>query len=164
MNDKTALILSPHCDDEVIGTYRVLSRYEKLVIIYDQNNEESRRKEAIEKLPKIVTNVKQLFLSTIPGEFQNNNYRIFAPDPFFEIHPLHRKWGTEAEQLARKGLDVVFYTTLMNTPYISEVDRPEDKKLVLDFVYESQKSLWTFDHKFFLFEGYSKWIFNPEFL
>jgi hypothetical protein len=47
----------------------------------------------------------------------------------------------------------------MNAPYIHEVNLPDDKKYLLDQVYPDQKDLWKYDYKYFLFEGYCKWVF-----
>ncbi len=63
------------------------------------------------------------------------------------------------EQLARNGFDVTFYNTLMNAPYIHECKNSDGKLALLNTVYPDQKSLWEYDHKYFLFEGYTKWIF-----
>ena len=63
------------------------------------------------------------------------------------------------ESMARQGLDVLFYTTQMNVPYIREVQDSGAKKVLLNSVYFGQSSLWEYEHKYFLFEGYCKWIF-----
>ena len=81
------------------------------------------------------------------------------PDPVYELHPLHRQWGMVGETMARVGFDVIFYSTNMNAPYIHELAVADDKKELLNKVYPDQKSLWEYDHKYFLFEGYNKWIF-----
>ena len=81
------------------------------------------------------------------------------PDPVYENHPLHRQYGMMGESMARQGLDVTFYTTQMNAPYIREVKDSAAKKSLLNTVYFGQSSLWEYDHKYFLFEGYCKWIF-----
>ena len=67
--------------------------------------------------------------------------------------------GAVGESLARQGLDIIFYTTNMNAPFMREVKDPEMKRVALNAVYHSQRDLWKYDHKYFLFEGYSKWLF-----
>jgi hypothetical protein len=64
-----------------------------------------------------------------------------------------------AEQIARAGFDVVFYSTIMNVPYIHEVKDPQLKETLINRVYPSQKDLWKYEKKFILFEGRCKWIF-----
>ncbi|GAF99918.1 unnamed protein product, partial [marine sediment metagenome] len=68
--------------------------------------------------------------------------------------------GAIGERVLRDGYNVIFYSIQMNTPYIHEVEAPEDKKRLLDLVYPSQISLWDNDAKYYLFEGRCKWIMN----
>jgi hypothetical protein len=63
------------------------------------------------------------------------------------------------ESIARSKKDVVFYSTNMQAPYIHEVTEPDDKENILNILYPSQKSLWEYEKKYILFEGYCKWIF-----
>jgi len=151
------VIIAPHCDDECIGTWEILSS-KKPIIIYDGDTPSNRREAAI-KL-KEHTEVKvQLFQKSIPLSLINNETIFYFPDPIYETHPLHRSWGFMGEQLARNGFDVIFYNTIMNAPYIHECKNSDGKLALLNTVYPDQKSLWEYDHKYFLFEGYSKWLF-----
>jgi len=154
------IIISPHCDDEIIGNYEVLkNKNNRITIIYGSDTKLERRVEAI-TLREYFSNIKaQLFQTTIPQPFLQKTTGFFFPDPHFETHPEHRAWGFVGEQLARQGFDVTFYSTIMNSPYIHEVEYPLLKKAALDKVYPSQKSLWKYDHKYFIFEGKCKWIF-----
>lgn len=153
----TNVIIAPHPDDEIIGCYEVLMK-EKVVIIYDTTIPQVRREEAL-KLKDYVDIEVQLFLQTIPNTFINPFTTIYVPDPFFEIHPSHRRWGVIGESIARSGFDVVFYTTAMNTPYIYETKDYEKKEELLNNVYPSQKDLWAYEKKYVIFEGRNKWIF-----
>jgi hypothetical protein len=154
------VIVAPHPDDELIGCFEQINNpMNHLVIIYSGDIDADRR-ETVLNLKKEIDHVKlQLFQQSIPPTFLNKNNRFFFPDPSYEIHPKHREWGSIGESMARQGFNVIFYNTIMNAPYIHEVNLPEDKKYLLNKVYPDQKSLWEYDHKYFLFEGYNKWIF-----
>jgi|APSaa5957512622_1039677.scaffolds.fasta_scaffold87904_2 hypothetical protein len=153
---REVIIVAPHPDDEIIGCYEVLQK-EKPIIIYSGDTPAERRQEAINT--KKFINVKaQIFQMTIPTTFLNPDVIIYIPDPIYEIHPEHRKWGSLGESLARNGINVIFYNTNMNAPYIHEVKEPEKKEELLNKTYPSQKRLWEYEKKYVLFEGYNKWI------
>lgn len=154
---KSKIIIAPHPDDEIIGCYEQLIAGENLVIIYSGDTPHNRREKAV-KLKEHVDLAHQLFLQSVPQTFLNQENRFYFPDPIYETHPKHREWGMVGEQLARNGLDVIFYTTIMNAPYIHETDL-QNKRDLLNKVYPDQKSLWEYDHRYFLYEGYCKWVF-----
>jgi len=152
------VIIAPHPDDEIIGCYEVLKKRSSLIIIYSGNTDVKRREEAL-KIQEYISVKMQHFLMTVPPTFINQNTTFYFPDPIYEIHPIHRQYGLMGEQLARAGMNVTFYTTNMNAPYIHEVQEPDKKEELLNNVYPNQKSLWEYDKKYILFEGYCKWIF-----
>lgn len=157
--EKTHIIIAPHCDDEIIGCYEVLLKEKKVIVIYTENVDQNRREESLE-LKKHFDNVGvQLFLKHVPSNLLNKDSVLYFPSES-ETHPAHRKVFAHGEELARKGLNVIFYTTNMQPKWIHEVEIPEQKKQLLDIIYPSQKSLWEFDHKYFLFEGRCSWLFN----
>jgi hypothetical protein len=164
MSEKNSLantvIIAPHPDDEIIGCFeQVRNPFSNLIIIYSGDTDADRR-ETVLKLKKELEHVKiQLFQNSIPPTFLSKTTRFFAPDPIYDFHPKHREWGMIGENMARQGFDVTFYNTNMNAPYIHEVNLPDDKRYLLDKVYPDQKSLWEYDHRYFLFEGYCKWVF-----
>jgi len=157
---KEIVIVSPHPDDEIIGNYEVLTKADKsILIVYDADVYLERREET-KKIRDIFPNVKaQAFQTTIPQPFLQKSNTFYVPDPYFETHPIHRRWGFLGEQLARQGFDVIFYSTIMNTPYIREVEFSNLKESALNNIYPSQETLWKYDNKYFLFEGHCKWIF-----
>ena len=154
-------IIAPHCDDEIIGCFEIINDISNNVIVmYSGDVEQSRRQEAL-KLQEHFPNVRvQLFQNSIsPPMLSNPNITFYFPNPVTEIHPSHRVWGFVGEGMAREGKNVIFYTTIMNTPYIHEVECPDKKEDMLNKIYPSQKSLWEYEKKFILFEGRCKWLF-----
>ena len=151
------IIFAAHPDDEIIGCYEVLIK-EKPLIIYSGDTEPKRREEAL-KLRGVVDIGPQLFLMSIPQNMMNKTNKFYFPDPVYERHPQHRLFGMMGEQLARIGMDVIFYNTNMNAPYIHECPDSKAKEELLNKVYPSQKNLWEWEKKYILFEGYNKWIF-----
>jgi len=153
---KETIIIAPHPDDECIGCYSVLKK-EKCIIIYPGDTPKDRQEEAL-GLRKHIDIKIQMFQMNIPTMFLHENSKFYFPDPIYEIHPQHRMWGSMGESLLRMGLDVIFYNTNMNAPYIHEVGNSTEKEDLLNKVYPSQKSLWEYDKKYILFEGLCKWI------
>lgn len=152
------IIISPHGDDECIGTFEVLSNPDiKPIIIYSADLDKNRREEAI-KLKKYIPNLKvQLFQMTIPPSLLNKKNTYYFPNHLTENHPKHREWGFVGEQLTRSGLDVIFYSTEMNIPWKYECKNPKKKLKLMNDVYKSQSDLWKYDHKYWLFSAYIKW-------
>lgn len=157
MNGET-IIIAPHPDDEIIGCFEILTREDiEPIIIYTTKIDIVRTRET-HALPHY-TNIKgQLYLYKVPQYLMQPENTFYFPDPIYEIHPAHRKWGAIGEDLLRKGLDVIFYTTNMTAPYIHEVQNPSEKARLLDRVYMSQKKMWEYEAKYFLFEGRCKWM------
>lgn len=153
-------IIAPHPDDEVIGCYEIINNKENSVVVMYSGDVDAKRREEALKLRKERENViAQLFQNSIPPTVLTDpNITFYFPDPVNEIHPIHRAWGMVGEGMARDRKDVIFYTTLMNVPYIHEVTQPFKEDL-LNTVYPSQKTLWEYEKKFILFEGRCKWVF-----
>ncbi len=146
----TPVIVAPHADDEIIGCYEILK--EKPIIVYTSNMDKIRNSE-LEKLNNFFELKGQYFNMTM-----NKRYRYYFPHPVYESHPDHRRDGMIGENMLRDGYDVTFYSTEMNAPFKYECKDFYGKKSLLEKVYPSQSSLWKYEHKFFLFSGYDKWV------
>lgn len=168
-----SIILAPHPDDEIIGCYSVMKRHktqggnlsvvmlrvgsvlrEKESRIFAQNFPFHicyRTLEGMRKLMKGMKNPNGVVEQTI----------IYAPDPIFETHPDHRAVGMIAEELLREeNKNVIFYSVNMRAPYVFPIQRSYDKEFLLSQAYPTQRKLWENDSRYFLFEGYTKWM-NP---
>lgn len=160
MNEKREfVIIAPHPDDEILGNFEVLMNpIIKPIIIYTEDVEQKRREEAL-TLKKHIDSIQvQMFQKSIPPIFLNPTNILYFPDHLYETHPMHRKWGSFGEDLFRQGFNIIFYTTNMNTPYMHEVKEFKQKRHLLEKIYPSQKNLWKFENKYFLFEGRCQWI------
>jgi len=157
-NDREIIIIAPHPDDEIIGCYEIFRDEDiRPIIIYTSVINEM-RKEETKRLKNYAGVSLQLYLHKIPSKLLSLENRFYFPDPIYEIHPEHRKWGAIGENLLRRGLDVIFYNVNMQAPYIHEVKDPDNKLEFMENVYPSQRELWGSDAKYFLFEGRCKWL------
>jgi len=159
MEDREIIIIAPHPDDEIIGCYSILKSSKVYpIVIYTSELPEHRLKET-QKLASHFKIRDQLYLTQIPDKYIKKENIFYFPDPIYETHPDHRVQGSVGELMARSGYNVMFYSTNMQAPYIHEINASSKKKKALNDIYPGQKSLWEFDHKYFLFEGYCKWFF-----
>lgn len=152
------IIIAPHCDDEIIGCYSIINKEDtKPIIIYTEETTSDRQEEAM-KLKAFRSVKAQMFCKSIAPQYMRFNNIFYFPGPE-EIHPAHRKMAAIGEEMARNGFDVIFYSTNMNVPHIREVKNPFDKRNLLNNVYPGQSDLWKYEHKFWMFEAFQKWIF-----
>lgn len=158
MGKREIVIISPHPDDEIIGAFEILRNPDiSPVIIYTEDMNEERKEESL-KLKELTKVKVQLYLRSVPPTFLNPDTTFYFPHPVYETHPAHRMQGAVGESLARSGLDVIFYITEMNAPFKYECKAPNAKRAILSQVYPSQSGLWEYEHKYFLFSGYDKWL------
>jgi len=150
------IIIAPHPDDEVIGCFEVLKNYNP-IIIYTARDIPNARREQARKIREHFSIKGQFFLSTIPHNLLHQSNTFFFPHPVYETHFEHRMQGIVGEQLLRAGNpNIYFYITEMTAPFKFEAD-PE-KREMMDKCYSDQKDMWKYEHKYFLFSGYDKWI------
>lgn len=168
------LIFAPHADDELIGCWSLFTRMgERRLVAYCEHLDQTRlgevmragrefdyeaRSRAGESLTSFIDNV----LSEATEHQGQNKLTVWAPDPHWELHPLHKLVGALAHEASKRwSIPFGTYSTNMNVPYLRELSsyEREAKKRALDSYFPSQKSLWEHDHRYFLFEGMSIW--NP---
>lgn len=154
--DKNYVILAPHADDEIIGCFDVLSAPNHRVshVVYPNYAALQEAREMAEMFGV------ELALTGDLIDVLKAGGTLFAPDPNYDYHPEHRRWGHTAERTARENNDinVVWYNTNMNAPYIREVRRWKRKRDLLNKFYPAKSSLWEYDHRYYLFEGQCTWI------
>ena len=152
------VIIACHEDDEIIGNFEIIDNPDNPpVILYVGDSPQCRRDEAL-KLREHTGVTIQMFCKSVPSVFLNPSNTIYAPDPIYETHPLHRLWGGQLENYLRQGLNVIFYNTTMSAPYIHETRKPKEKEALLNLIYPSQKSLWKYEKKYIIYEGRCKWL------
>jgi hypothetical protein len=148
------IIVAPHPDDEIIGCYSILMKHDVLVLYANLD--------AVMLAPEFLKfHYKQCKESLFEG-YINRGVRFYFPDPYFETHHEHRRWGAFGEHLLRTGEDVVFYSVNMQAPYVHDCPNVAHKSYCLNRVYSDKNDLWKYDHKYFLFEGYCKWIIEKQ--
>ena len=160
MSERKFIIVAPHADDEVIGCFTLLRANAVDTIVFGTEGVMKEFNIAILKAD-IRFDVKCNYLDNYPFVASINKVFLF-PDPTYETHPEHRRIGMLGEEILRAGGNVVFYTVNMSAPYIFEVVEPLIKRKCLDSLYPNKKSLWEYDHRYFLFEGYTKWLIGGK--
>lgn len=163
------IIFAPHVDDAVIGCWSLLQDKSKnVLVLYTEESTAERKQEAKEISKFFGVNHRFVFAQaeTMEAIFVRRTLSalttlVLAPDPHWEKHPAHKKLGTLVQGICKeKRIRFGTYSTDMNVPYLRELEKPDDKKMVLNKFFPSQNSLWEYDHKYFLFEGVSEW--NPS--
>jgi hypothetical protein len=152
-------VLSPHPDDEIIGCFRIIDHVD--YVIYFDGLDQTRIKESNDfcdtnGISCVYWSIEGLISGH--GDVELTNI-VYAPDPFTEIHPLHKIIGMAACVLRSIGRikELHLYSTNMITPWVREVKNSNMKLYMLEHYYPSQKSLWEHDHKYFLFESDIIW-------
>ena len=145
------IIIAPHADDELIGCFTKIWANEIHEVIYVETTDE-REVEAHKFCDYF--NIRGRFLHGDIWRLLDlpPRYTYYIPSPE-DGHPLH---SLVYYLMFHEYKNLVVYSTQMKDYFVREVNDPLHKKSLLDKYYPSQKSLWEFDHKYFLFEGYAK--------
>lgn len=147
------IIISPHCDDEILGAWGLISQKEIDEVIYTDISNKIRLSESVvfakEYDFKPNYNCKNFLLSTN----LDSSYNIFVPHPA-DYHPYHNYVTSSFEKLKNKmSFNLKYYSTEMNIGELIELESWKEKKKALDLYYPSQKPLWEHNAKYYLFEG-----------
>uniref|UniRef100_A0A7C3WMV8 PIG-L family deacetylase n=1 Tax=Dictyoglomus turgidum TaxID=513050 RepID=A0A7C3WMV8_9BACT len=146
------VIIAPHPDDELIGCFTLF------------------QKRLVKKVYYILSDLKRRVNAEILGKEWGFSTEFLTFDEFFkkklvfqfdeiclvpdilDRHPLHKAVSVISKA---KNYPLGYYTTEMNTGYVRELTKKDQKlkKKMLDKYYPTEKSLWQYDWKYFLFEG-----------
>lgn len=160
------IVIAPHADDEVIGTWDLVrDKNIDLRVLYDEPPSPSERIMFHRMFPwvdVIAFNVEDINekVDVVKRLAVGSDVTCFFPDPVYELHPMHKMWGSVGLSLyvTKQIKTVAFYSTNMNAPYMRLVDSPQVKRAALDNIYPSKMDLWRYDHKYWLFNGMCSWI------
>lgn len=146
------VIIAPHPDDELIGCHSLIVKGDISKVIYVDRVPIERMEEAKDVCSHF--NMTWCFLDRAVE-------RLFTLDPLdtyyipsvLDNSPLHRLvFGIMKHTFS----NIVVYSTYMNDWFIRPVALPLVKRGCLDSFYPSQKDMWAFEHKYFLYEGMVK--------
>lgn len=133
------LIIAPHVDDEVIGCWSILQQKHRDITVHYLYEWEDRIHEGIA--------AARTLGYTIAFELPTDLSK------FEEIYVPTRRDGHADHQKANAlycGVATHYYSVDMHCR--KPVVRPDLKKLYLDDLFPSQKDLWAYDAKYYLFE------------
>jgi len=145
------IIIAPHADDELIGCFTKIWTNEIHEVVYVETTNE--RKVEAHKFCDYF-NIRGRFLHGDLRHLLNlpPKYTYYIPSPE-DGHPLH---SLVYYLMFHEYSNLVVYSTYMNDYFVKDLKESQYKLVLLNRFYPSQKSLWEFDHKYFLFEGYAK--------
>jgi len=161
------VVFAPHADDELIGCYEVLNCAEQCKVIFPTTKMSKKRLHEASQLKDFLITVTSYqdikSIDEIISEIRvdNPDTTFYFPDPYWELHPEHKQLGSVGYILWKNlGLDIIFYSTNMNTPYLHELNEYDKtkKENLLNAVYPSQSDLWKYEKKYIFFEGRIKYL------
>ena len=159
---KKVYVVAPHPDDELIGTFSLITEKYVDVVLTIVPVQDTRLTEINECARRFGFELRKfVFEHELAQELkrirEEHDSVIFTPDPNFELHPYHKKISAIVDGICHDW-QIYYYSIEMNTPYLKETQLPKKKREILDEVYPSQRHIWKYNEKYFLFEGYRKKI------
>ena len=139
------IIISPHCDDEVIGCYTVLLQKVKAVIFLHWNDTRKLEAEAVAR--------KLKFRAIFDYEFWryiDKDDTLFIPC-ILDSHPDHKEANLKAKQT---GCRLVAYTVDKNIPCRKLPSAVRDEKRKVLEIYKSQQKYDEINELYIKYEGF----------
>jgi hypothetical protein len=158
------IIFAPHCDDETIGCWTLLSERKIDAVYYFFELSEQRRIEARNCaemygfLPYFNTGSTLYAFTSLwePGD------TVYVPH-IKDNHPHHKTINQLAKSEASKlGLVLKYYSVDMNTKELTVLEKGSQKREDLITLFPSQDTLWGGDDKYWLFESLSDTDFSSK--
>lgn len=147
-------IIAPHVDDELIGCYSLFSLGLVESVHYIEPVEPSRMDEA-----KVFCKASECVphfgaaLTYLPDSADHTIYCVPSPT---DRHPLHRIVFHHALDWKRAhNYPLLVYSIDMYDYFVHELPSPDSfaKHNLLNNYFPSQRTLWEYDFRYFLFEG-----------
>lgn len=158
---KKNIVVAPHPVDELVGVFSLLKKYEIAHVFYvkDFLSDKQRRKELQDCALVFKFAPWILSLNDIEKGLERNV--IYYIPHTKDYHPEHKK----VRDLFERNKNIVkyelkYYTTEMNTSNIYSIHSWKEKEQHLYSIYPTQKSLWQYNAKYYLFEGISDFPLN----
>lgn len=148
--EKPYILFAPHCDDELIGAYRLLKKKLIKEVWFCFDLTEERKGEACKSAEMF--DFKPVFDggSRLTGTVFNEDLIILAPH-ILDNHPEHKLVSQASRRIP--NVKNKFYSIDMNVGVdVLSPEERKDKKSLLYSIYPSQKILFDRDEKYHLFE------------
>jgi len=150
-------IIAPHADDELIGCYRMIKNEMVTGVIYVDQMPRERVNEAFRFCNDF--NLDPYFACGNIGQLYDHLYDIdteaIAIPSMYDDHILHKLIYSLVFYSRLLSRTIYVYSAYMNDSFIEPLESKamEEKLMLLDKYYPSQKDLWKNENKFFIFEG-----------
>jgi len=144
------IVVAPHPDDELIGCFLMIKRGLVDGVAYADLSNEAEWKAAVslcEDLGLEFYTVDEFLRDRPPLRV------LFLPSPK-ERHPLHKRCYYLFSDYPC-WVKVTYVTEMSEGVILLPPDLREEKRGMLDRYYPMKSDLWLYEHKYFLFEGYT---------